>query len=117
MKRLLLILGLALALTACGESADEGIVISKGHHDEYYTYIPVCTKGCIIVPVYHPESWWITIQDCRKAVEEGDQPESAVGDTHPLEHCLRGDISTTADYNGYDIGDWYGDNPPLLGNR
>lgn len=134
-KRILLLSLLVIFVTSCGEHASAGIVIGKSHRDAYTSYIPVCTAyyptvrspngvttggGCMIwsqIPVNHPEEWILEIQDCRKAIEHGDQPAEAIRSYQPLEHCLRGHIRVGRDWDNWQIGEWYGEGRPATIER
>lgn len=64
MKRMVLIMLLALILIGCGETISEGIVTKKDYQEAYTSTI-MMWNGKFMIPVtrYHPEEYWITIRD------------------------------------------------------
>jgi hypothetical protein len=74
--------------------------------------------GCMIytqVPNHHPERWWLTIQDCRPETEGVDEEKVEPLDIWALQRidgCIDGEIRVGENWDGWSIGDWYGENEP-----
>lgn len=128
------IFAIALLVAACGgPSARAGVVINKDHRDAYdspYTYCAWYNSGYTDSRGYyhsgscgmwatgwthHPERWTITIQDCREETEGVDdkvvEPDDVWTFTR-IEGCITGTIQVGEDWDGWDIGDWYGEGEP-----
>lgn len=90
MKRSVVFLAAALALTGCADQMEKGAVTGGNYRPSWVQFIPICTGQpirCTQNVIFHQESWTLQLDDGKtkghRSVDEAVYNRCLIGELYP----------------------------------